>query len=207
MIPIATPIPLVLILIPLSELTKIHDSNSNCNSDSSSRWFRFWFRFQCFPRKIDSDSSIMWFWFQFRFQQTRHWFRFWFWNSWKIGQLHLHLHMGLICLLPFWTMTKTQAFLKQKSSTSLYQCWGKVVRWVTNKSSKSRLDIRIHQYYGHYGSCNWVWKHAESRSGLYFVLCLNMLLAAYLSKLMMAYAFFLPAQHFVIVAITMGLAT
>ena len=80
MIPIPAPIPLGLIsfLIPISGFTKIYDSNSN--SDSSSKWFRF----QCFPKNLipilisipascDSNSNS-------RFQYTRLWFRFWFRN-------------------------------------------------------------------------------------------------------------------------------
>ena len=67
MIPIPTLIPLGLIpiLIPIPGFTKIHDSDSN----SSGKWFRFWFQFQCFPKnqalipilipESDSDSGII----------------------------------------------------------------------------------------------------------------------------------------------------
>ena len=53
-------------MIPIPGLTKINDSDTN--PDSSSKWFQFWFRFQCVPKRLipilmpipasfDSDSN------------------------------------------------------------------------------------------------------------------------------------------------------
>ena len=52
MIPIPTLVPLGLIpiLIPISGFTKIYDSDSNSNS--SRKWFQFWFRIECFPNNL-----------------------------------------------------------------------------------------------------------------------------------------------------------
>ena len=52
-IPISIPQGLIPILIPIPRFSKIHDS------DSSSKRFRFWFRFQCFPKFR--------FWFRFQY--------------------------------------------------------------------------------------------------------------------------------------------
>ena len=66
LIPIPIPLGLIPILIPIWRFNKINDSDSN--SGSSSKWFQFWFRFQCFPKDLipilipasfdfDSDSN------------------------------------------------------------------------------------------------------------------------------------------------------
>ena len=55
--------PVILILIPIPQglipipgFSKIHDSDSNSNF--SSKWFRFWFQFQCCPKSLISILII-----------------------------------------------------------------------------------------------------------------------------------------------------